>query len=128
MIAHSKSLYPIFVLFLLLYTQVFLRVQFLALCFSPLILCLPLLIHTESRTIHLPMTCSYRYLFPWTRYKSYFIICSHDAKAWATAIMPRLSDKKTKTHACHLNKEISISIIFLHQSPLVMPKFHSHSL
>ena len=43
LIVHTTSLYLIIALLLLLYTQVFLRVQFLALCFSPCILslCLP---------------------------------------------------------------------------------------
>ena len=48
LIVHTTSLYIIIVLIFLLYTQVFLGVQFLALCFSPCILCLclPLLTHT----------------------------------------------------------------------------------
>ena len=49
---------------LLLYTQVFLRVQFLALILSPCILslCLPLLIHNQSHTIHFLMTYNCRCL------------------------------------------------------------------
>ena len=40
-------------------------------------LCLPLLIHTLSRTIHLLMTYNYRcQLFP-TKYRRYFTLCSH---------------------------------------------------
>ena len=48
LIVHTTSLYLIIVLLLLMYTQVFLRVQFLALCFLPCILCLclPILIRT----------------------------------------------------------------------------------
>ena len=69
----STSLYLIIVLLLLLYTQVFLKVQFLALCFSPCILslCLPLLTHTLSDTIHLLMTYNYRCLLPLIEYLSY---------------------------------------------------------
>ena len=88
-------------LILLLYTQVFLRVQFLALYFSPCILslCLPLLTHTLSYIIHLPMTYNYRCLLPQIEYLSYFTLCSHcvgDVKAWATVNMLRLNDSKTE--------------------------------
>ena len=60
-------------------TRVFLRVQFLALCFSPCILslCLPLLTHTLSYIIHLLMTYNYRCLLPQIEYLSYFTLCSH---------------------------------------------------
>ena len=66
-IVHTTSRYLIIVLPLLQYTLVFRRVQFLALYFSPCILslCLPLLTHTLSYTIHLPMTFNYRCLLPW---------------------------------------------------------------
>ena len=69
----------IIVLLLFLYTQVFLGVQFMALCFSPftLSLCLPLLTHTQSYTIHLLMTYNYRCLLPLIEYLSYFTLCSH---------------------------------------------------
>ena len=65
-IVHTMSVYLIIVLPLLQYTQVFLRVQFLALCLSPcmLSLFLPLLTHTQSDTIHLPTTYNYRCLLP----------------------------------------------------------------
>ena len=65
-LVHTTSLYLIIALLLLLYTQVFLRVQFLALYFSPCILslCLPLLTHTLSYIIHLLMTYNYRCLLP----------------------------------------------------------------
>ena len=79
LIVHNTSLYVIIALILLLYTQVFLRVQFLALCFSPCILslCLPLLTHTLSYIIHLLMTYNYRCLLPQIEYLSYFTLCSH---------------------------------------------------
>ena len=62
-----------------MYTQVFLRVQFLALYFSPCILslCLPLLTHTLSYIIHLLMTYNFRCLLPQIEYLSYFTLCSH---------------------------------------------------
>ena len=64
---------------LLLYTQVFLRVQFLAVYFSPCILrlCLPLFNHTLSYIIHLLMTSNYRCLLPLIEYLSYFTLYSH---------------------------------------------------
>ena len=75
LIVHTTSLYLIIVLILLLYTQVFLKLQLLALCFSPCILslCLPLLTHTPSYIIHLLMTYNYRCLLPATKYQSFFI-------------------------------------------------------
>ena len=56
----------------LLYTQVFPRVQFLALCFSSYILsyCLPLSTHTPSYTIHLLMTYNYGCMLALTKYLS----------------------------------------------------------
>ena len=79
LIVHTTSLYVIIALILLLYTQVFLRVQFLALYFSPCILslCLPLLTHTLSYIIHLLMTYNYRCLLPQIEYMSYFTLCSN---------------------------------------------------
>ena len=76
---HTTSLYVIIAPILLLNTRVFLRVQFLALCFSPCILslCLPLLNHTLSYIIHLLMTFNYRCLLPQIEYLSYFTLCSH---------------------------------------------------
>ena len=78
LIVHTTSLYVIIALILLLYTQVFLRVQFLTLCFSSCILslCLPLLTHTLSYIIHLLMTYNYRCLLPQIEYLSYFTLCS----------------------------------------------------
>ena len=90
------SLYLIIALPLLLYTQVFLRVQFLALYFSPSILslCLPLLTHTIihhsfSDDLQLQMSA------PQIEYLSYFTRYSH-VKAWATANMLKLNDSKTE--------------------------------
>ena len=79
LIAHTTSLYQIIVLLLLLCVQVFLRVHFLALFFSPFILSLflPLLDHTLSYTIHLLTTYNYRCLLPLIDYMCYFTLCSH---------------------------------------------------
>ena len=77
----------------------FLRVQFLALCFSPCILslCLQLLTHTLSYTIHLLMTYKYRCLLLLMEYLSHFTLYSHVwVKAWATANMQKLNDNKTE--------------------------------
>ena len=97
---HTTSLYLIIVLLLLLYIQVFLRAQFLALCFSPCILslCLQLLTHTPSYIIHLLMTYNYRCLLPLIEYLSYFTMqsCMSDVKALATANMLKLNDNKTE--------------------------------
>ena len=75
LIVHTTSLYLIIDLLLLMYTQVFLRVQFLALFFSPCILslCLPLLTHTLS---YIMMTYNCRCLLPQIEYLSYFTLCS----------------------------------------------------
>ena len=53
--------------------------QFLAPCSSPCILslCLPVLTHTLSYTIHLLMTYNYRCLLLLSTYPSYFTLCSH---------------------------------------------------
>ena len=63
----------------IVFVQVFLRDQFLALCFSTCILslCLPLLTHTLTYIIHLLMTYNYRCLLPLIEYVSYFTLCSH---------------------------------------------------
>ena len=94
------SLYLIFALLLLLYTQVFIRVQFLALCFSPCILnlCLPLLTHTIihhsfSDDLQLQMSA------PPDRISELLHSmqsCISDVKAWATTNMLKLSDNKTE--------------------------------
>ena len=97
MIVHSTSLYLIIVLLLLLYTQVFFRLQYLALFFSPCILglCLPLLTHTIIRhsfadDLQLQMSASSdKILKPLHSMQS----CISDVKAWATANM--LNDSKT---------------------------------
>ena len=91
------SLYLIMVLF---YTQVLLRVQFLAICFSPCILslCLPLLAHTiihHSFTDDLQLEMS----APPDRISELLHSmqsCISDVKAWATANMPKLNDNKAE--------------------------------
>ena len=94
-IVHTTSLYLIIILLLILYTQVFLRVQFLALFFSLCItsLCLPLLTQTPSYTIHMMMTYNYRWLLPLMEYLSYFTL--HIMYMWSqslvTANMPKLN-------------------------------------
>ena len=90
----------IIVLLLLLYTQVFLRVQFLALCFSPCILglCLPLLTHTIMHhsfadDLQLQMSA------PPDRISELLHSiqsCICDVKAWATANILKLNDNKTE--------------------------------
>ena len=87
------------VLLLLLYTHVFLRVQFLALFFSPCMLglCLPLSTLTLSYTIHLLMTYNYR-----CQLLHHFTLCSHVSvyiyirQCLATANMFKLNDNKTE--------------------------------
>ena len=76
----THYVYLIIVLLLLMYTQVFLRVQFLALFFSPCILslCPPVLTHSLSYIIHLLMTYNCRCLLPQMEYLSYFTPCSHE--------------------------------------------------
>ena len=71
------------------YTQVLLMVQFLALCYSPCILCLclPLLTQTLSHTIHLLMTYNNGNLLPITKYPSYFSLCSH---VWVMSMLGQL--------------------------------------
>ena len=99
-----------------------LTVQFLALNFSPCILslCLPLMTHTLSYTIHLLMTYKYRCLPP---DKISDLLHSmqpwiSNVKAWATANMPKLNDNKTKlVHVTskrtkhHHNLPTSITIV-----------------
>ena len=100
LIVHTTSLYPIIVLFLLLYTQVFLRVQFMAIFFSPCILSLylPLLTHTiihHSFADDLQLHVS----APPSRISELLHSmqsCISDVKAWATANMHRLIDNKTE--------------------------------
>ena len=94
------SLYLIIALILLLYTQVFLRVQFLALYFSPCILslCLPLLTHT---IIHHLFTDDLKLQMsaPPDRISELLHSmhsCISDVKAWATANMLKLNDSKTE--------------------------------
>ena len=96
----STSLYLVIVLLFLLYTQVFLRVQFLALCFSPCILslCLPLLTrtiihHSFTNELQLQMSAPPDRISELLHYMQSYI---SDVKAWATANMLKLNDNKTK--------------------------------
>ena len=117
LIVHTTSLYLIIALLLLMYTQVFLRVQFLALFFSQYILslCLPLLTHTLSYIIHLLMTYNCRCLLPQIEYLSYFTLCSH------VYVMSKLGQLRTcfnlmttRQNSCLPPlKELSISIAYL---------------
>ena len=132
LIVHTTSLYLIILLLLLLYTQVFLRVQFLALFFSPCTLsfCLPLSTHTPSYIIHLLMTYNYGCLLPQIEYMSYFTLCSH---AWVMSklgLMRTCLNLMTTRHSSCLSplKELRISIAYLLLSLWVMLKFHLDSL
>ena len=120
MIVHTTSLYLIIALLLLMYTQVFLRVQFLALFFSPCILSLrlPLFIHTLSYIIHLLMTYNCRCLLPQIEYLSYFTLCSHVyvmSKLWQLRTCLNLMTTRQNSCLSPLN-ELSISIASLLQS------------
>ena len=93
LIVHTTSLYLIIALILLLYTQVFLRVQFLALFFSPCILslCLPLLTHTLSYIIHLLAITDLQLQMPAPPDRISELLhsiqsCISDIKSWATVI------------------------------------------
>ena len=99
----------------------FLRVLFLALCFSPCILslCLPLLTHTLSYTIHLLMTYSLTDVLqmsaPPDRISELLHSiqsCISDVKDWATANMLKLNDNKTE-----LKLVTSIRTKHLHNLP-----------
>ena len=85
-IVHTTSLYLIIILLLILCTQVFLRVQFLALFSSLFItsLCLPLLTQTPSFTIHMMMTYNYRWLLPLMEYLGYFTL--HIMYMWCQSL------------------------------------------
>ena len=94
----TLHLYLIIVLLLLLYTHVFLWVQFLALFFSPCILglCLPLLTHTiihHSFADDLLLQMS----APPNRISELLLSlqsCMSDVKAWAIANMLKLNNNK----------------------------------
>ena len=86
--------------FLLMYTRVFLMVQFLALYFSPclLSLCLPLLTHTIihhsfADDLQLQMSASPDEI---SELLHSMHSCISDIKAWATANMLKLNDNKTE--------------------------------
>ena len=94
------SRYVIIVLLLLLYTLVFLRVQFLALFFLPCILglCLPLstntiIHHLFSDDLQLQMSDPPDRI---TELLNSMQSCISVVKAWATANMLRLNDNKTE--------------------------------
>ena len=116
LIVHTTSLYLIIVLFLLLYTQVFDKVQLLALYFSPCILslCLPLSTRTLLYAIHLLTTYNNRCLLPLIKYMSYFTLCSH-LRVMSTANMLKLSDNKTE-----LMLVTSIRAMHLHSLPTTL--------
>ena len=100
LIVPTTSLYLVIVLLLFLCIQVFLMVQFLALCFSlyALSLCLPLLIHILSLTNHLLVTYNYRCLLFLISYWSYFTLCSFMFK-WCQSF-------SNWEHACNLKQSV----------------------
>ena len=77
----------------------FIGAQFLALYFSPctLSLCLPLLIHTLSRTIHMMMTQLQAYSPPdkVSKLLPFMQSCVNDIKAWAAVNMLKFNENKT---------------------------------
>ena len=94
------SLHLIIVLLLLLYTQVFLSVQFLALCFSPCILslCLPLSTHT---IIHHSFAADIQLLISappdkLSELHQSMHSCITAVKSWATANMHKRNDNNTE--------------------------------
>ena len=100
LIAHTTSLYLIIGLFLILYTQVLLMVQFLALCFSLCVLSLwlPLLTHT---IIHHSFADDLQLEMSATPIRISELLhsvqsCMCDVKVWATANMLKLNDNKTE--------------------------------
>ena len=132
MIIHTTSLYIIIVLLLLLHTQVLLSVQFLALIFSPRILCLRLLLLNQalSYTIHLLMTNNNGCLLPMMEYLSYFTLFSHVYVMSKHEQLRTCSNlMTTRQNSClSPQKELSIFIAYLLQSLLEMHKFPSTSL
>ena len=113
-------------IFLLLHTQVFLRVQFMSLCFSRCILglCMPLSTHTiiqHSFSDDLLLQIS----APLIKYLSYFTLCSH------VLVMPKLGQLQTclnlmtTRHSSCLSPltELCISIAYLFQSLWAMLRF-----
>ena len=131
MIVHKTSLYPIIALPLLLYTEVFLRTQFLAPYFAPCILSLfpPLLPHfithhSFADDLQLQMSA------PLSKYRRYFTLCSR------VFVMSKLAQLRiclnlmtTRQISClSPQNELSISITYLHRSPLAMLKFSLNSM
>ena len=130
LIRHITSLYPIIVLLLLLYTQLFLRVRPLALCFFPcsLSLCQPLLVHTIADNNFL--TYIYRCLLFLTKYPSHFTLCSHVyVMSKLGQLLACLNLVTTRQNSClSPPKGLIISITYLLQSLLAMLNFPSNSL
>ena len=91
------STYQIIVLLLLLYIQMFHRVQFVVLCFSLCTLdnCLPLLfhaiMHNSYADLQLQMSAPADGI---SELLHSMQSCISDVKAWATANMLRLNDNK----------------------------------
>ena len=128
----TTSLYIIIVLLLFMCTQVFLRVHFLAQCFSPCILrlYLPLLSHSLSYTIRLLTKYNYGCLLPLMEYIGYFGLLSHVyVVSMRGQLPPCLNLMTTKQKSCLTPLiELSISISYLLQSLYEMLKFPSDSL
>ena len=131
LIVHTTSHYLITVLLLRLHTLVFLRVQFLALSFSPCILsfCLPLTTHTIihhsfAGDLHFQISA------PLMKYLGYVTLTSHVyAMLRLGQLRTCLNSMTTRQNSClsHL-KELSISITYLLKSLSAMLKFPSYSL
>ena len=110
----------------------FLRVQFLALFFSPCILslCLPLLTHTLSYIIHLLTTYNYRSLLPLMEYLNYFTPSKHVQVMSKLGQLRTFLNLLTKSQSSCLSplKELIISMTYLLQSLLEMLNFPLNSL
>ena len=127
LIVHTTSLYLMIVLLLLLYTHVFLSVQFLALFFSPCMLglCLPLSTLTLSYTMHLLMTHNYRCQLP-----HHITLCSlYIYTSMFGQLRTCLNLMSTRQNSCLSPlRELSISITYLLQSLSAMLNFPSNTL
>ena len=93
MIVHTTSHYLIIVQLLLLCTQVFLRVHFMALCFSPCILSLCQPFYSHSIKHHL-FADDLQLQMSELLHSMQSFIC--DPKVWVTANMVKLNDNKTE--------------------------------